>query len=347
MAELTMKPEVVFIPTAAVEYNKFPSLTGFLSRSLPSDKLQFARVSFSAPLYILYSSGTSGPPKCLVHQHGVILQHKKIAKLHNSLRPGEVVFQYSSTSWVLWNIMIGHLSVGTTLVLYDGSPTWPNPQAMLRIVEHHKVAYWGTSPRYLQALESTRCIPKEKYDLSSLRMVQSGGSHLAAEQYHWFYRVFPISIHLTSASGGTDIVTSWIGTDPAGPSYPGEIQLMALGHDIDIVDPITGESIRASGESGEMICRQPFPSMPVFMWGDEGNVKYKESYFEKFDFPCWTQHDWASFNPLTNGATIHGRRLVFYFVYFINCTNQGTNLKTVTVCSTRKVFGLGRQRSTR
>ncbi|KFX99476.1 hypothetical protein V490_01779 [Pseudogymnoascus sp. VKM F-3557] len=307
VGKLAIKTEVVLIPTAKVEQTNFSTLSEFLSRSAASDKLQFARVSFSAPLYILYSSGTSGPPKCLVHQHGVILQHKKIAKLHNSLKPGEVVFQYSSTSWVLWNIMVGHLSAGTTLILYDGSPTWPNPQAMLKIVEQHKVSYWGASPKYLQALESTRCIPKEEYDLSSLRMVQSGGAHLAAEQYHWFYRAFPKDIHLTSVTGGTDIVTSWICTDPAGPLYAGEIQLIALGLDIDIADSVTGDSIKNTGESGEMICRQPFPSMPVFMWGDKGNVKYKEAYFDRFDFPCWTQHDWASFNPLTGGATVHGR----------------------------------------
>ncbi|RFU29261.1 hypothetical protein B7463_g7061, partial [Scytalidium lignicola] len=305
--KLEVKPQVIIIPTAQVEHDDFLTLSGFLSRSLTCDKLEFARVSFSAPLYILYSSGTSGPPKCLVHQHGAIIQHKKIAKLHNSLKPGEVVFQYSSTSWVLWNIMIGHLSAGTTLVLYGGSPTWPSPQAMLKIVEHHRVCYWGASPKYLQELESTRCTPKEQYDLSSLRMVQSGGSHLAAEQYDWFYRVFPTHIHLTSVTGGTDLVTSWIATDPAGPSYAGEIQLMALGHDMDVVHPVTGESIKDSGASGELICRKPFPSMPIFMWGDEGNGKYKAAYFDRFNFPCWTQHDWASFNPLTCGATIHGR----------------------------------------
>ena len=238
------------------------------------------------------------------------MQHRKISKLHNSLKPGEVVFQYSSPSWVLWNIMVGHLSTGTTLVLYDGSPTFPAPEAMLDIVERHGVAYWGASPRYLQQLESRAVVPKERYNLSSLRMVQTGGSHLAASQYHWFYGAFPPSIHLTSVTGGTDIVTSWIGTDPTGPLYPGELQMPILGHDIDVADPVTGESVRDAGLAGEMICRKPFPSMPVFMWGDEGNKRYKESYFERFDFPCWAQHDWCSFNPVTGGSQIHGRRSV-------------------------------------
>ncbi|KAF5010850.1 hypothetical protein FDECE_3023 [Fusarium decemcellulare] len=304
---LEKKPEVVLIPLHETPSHSFLNLSDFFVRSSLTDKLQFNRVSFSAPLYILYSSGTSGPPKCLVHQHGVILQHKKTSKLHNSLKPGEVVFQYSSPSWVLWNIMVGHLAAGTTLVVYDGSPTFPKPEYMLDIVQRHRVAYWGVSPRYLQQLESRGLAIKQKYDLSALRMVQTGGSHLAASQYHWFYQVFPFTVHLTSVIGGTDLVTSWIGTDPAGPLYPGEIQLPMLGHDVDVADPVTGESVKHLGAAGEFICRQPFPSMPVFMWGDEGNKRYRASYFKRFDFPCWAQHDWASFNPVTGGSQVHGR----------------------------------------
>lgn len=308
-AKLVHKPLVVVIPTTKGLSNDsaYPSLPDFLATSQPGDKLEFRRVSFSHPLYILYSSGTSGPPKCLVHSHGVILQHKKTSVLHNSLTPQDVVFQYSSTSWVLWNIMIGHLSVGPALIMYDGSPLWPNPQAMLKIVERHRVTYWGASPRYLQELEMSGCIPKNETDISSLRMVQTGGSHLAAEQYRWFYKTFPSTIHLTSVTGGTDLVTSWIGTDPAGPLYPGEIQLPMLGQDVDVADPTTGESIKESGEHGEFVCRKPFPSMPVFFWGDKGNKKYQDTYFDKFE-NCWTQHDWASCNPVTRGWQIHGRR---------------------------------------
>lgn len=204
--------------------------------------------------------------------------------------------------------MVGHLAAGATLVLYDGSPTYPTPEHLLGIVEKHKVNYWGVSPRYLQQLESTGVEPKNKYDLRHLRMVQTGGSHLAASQYHWFYGAFPPNIHLTSVTGGTDIVTSWIGTDPAGPVYPGELQLPMLGHDMDVADPLTGESVKHLGQPGELICRKPFPSMPIFFWGDEANKKYHASYFDKFDFPCWAQHDWASFNPVTLGSQVHGRR---------------------------------------
>ncbi|KAF9891067.1 hypothetical protein FE257_005002 [Aspergillus nanangensis] len=328
-SRLTSSPEVFLIPmgenstttttttttNTTVSESAFPSLETFLSRSLPSDALHFARLPYSHPLYILYTSGTTGPPKCLVHSHSVILQHKKVSQLHNSLSAEDIVFQYSSTSWVLWNIMVGHLAVGAQLVLYDGSPLWPSPTAMLKILAYHRVTYWGVSPRYLQQLEMAiasgggpqKVELLEGVDLSALKMVQTGGAHLAADQYRWFYRVFPSRVHLTSVTGGTDLVTSWVGTDPAGPLYPGEIQLPMLGQDVDVAHPVTGESVRESGQQGEFVCRAPFPSMPVFFWGDTRDmVKYKEAYFGMFP-GCWAQRDWASYNPVTRGWVIHGR----------------------------------------
>jgi acetoacetyl-CoA synthetase len=315
----------------------FVGLDEFLGRAREEDGLVFARVPFAEPMLVLYSSGTSGPPKCIVHQHGVVLQLKKIAMLHNSLTPDDVVFQYSSTSWVLWNVMNGHLAVGATLVCYDGSPLYPDASTKLRILERYRVTYFGTSPRYLLELEMSGIQPSG-FDLGSLRMVTTTGATLTTEQFRWFYRAFPKSVHLSSVAGGTEICTSWVASDPAGPLYAGEMQMIALGQDVDVADAETGESIKhvsfpesyllwvslsflhaansnpllnKTGQAGELICRSPFPSMPVYFWNDPNNEKYNEAYFSRYtNVVVWAQHDWIQFNPRTGGSQIHGRRQV-------------------------------------
>jgi acetoacetyl-CoA synthetase len=306
---LKPRPQVVIVPLGPIEH-PFSSFSSFLQKASSTDALEYLRVSFNESLMILYSSGTSGPPKCIVHRHGAIIQLKKIAILHNSLGPEDIVFQYSSTSWVLWNIMNGHLSVGAALVCYDGSPLYPDPSTKLRIIQHHRATYFGTSPRYLLELEMSAIRPSD-FDLSSVRMVTTTGAMLTTDQFRWFYKSFPKNIHLSSIAGGTEICTSWIASDPAGPVYAGEMQMIALGHDVDVGHPETGESIKSTGEQGELICRSPFPSMPIRFWGDVDNAKYNEAYFERYDnIVVWAQHDWVQFNPRTNGSQIHGRRSV-------------------------------------
>jgi len=157
----------------------------------------------------------------------------------------------------------------------------------------------------------SKTIPKTDFDLSALRMVNTTGAPLSNEQYGWFYRAFPPKVQISNTAGGTDTATSLIATDPTSPLYPGEMQMLALGMDVDIADPETGKSIKHTGRAGEMVIRQPFPSMPVFFWSDEGNNVYRSSYFERFpDLDVWAQHDWLSCNPVTKGFVMTGRRYV-------------------------------------
>jgi acetoacetyl-CoA synthetase len=293
------------------------SLHTFLLKSRPTDKLVYTRLPTDHPLVIVYSSGTTGEPKCIVSPHVSILNYKKVALLHNSLGPDSTVFQYSSTSWILWNVMNGHLSVGAKVICYDGGALYPDPSTMLRICDKFKATYWGTSPRYLLELEQSSIEPSS-FDLSNLRLVTTTGATLTGEQFQWFYSAFPAQIHLSSVAGGTDIASSWVATNPAGAVHVNEMQMWALGHDCDILDSNTGESIALTGEPGELVCRNAFPSMPCRFWGDQGHKKYREAYFEKFWIKdpktgkedwldVWAQHDFILMNPSTHGVQILGR----------------------------------------
>jgi acetoacetyl-CoA synthetase len=335
-------PNIVFVPTTHkphlhqhLDYirpvSSAISLHDFLRKSQPTDQMTYQRLPTDHPLVIVYSSGTTGEPKCIVSPHISILNYKKIALLHNGLTPQSTVFQYSSTSWILWNVMNGHLSVGAKVICYDGGALYPDPSTMLRIVERFGATYWGTSPRYLLELEQSGILdPKsphyQRINLSSLQLVTTTGATLTTEQFSWFYNpdrgISPDrAIHLSSVAGGTDIASSWVATDPAGPVYANEMQMWALGHACDILDSETGESLVASGregEPGELVCRAPFASMPSRFWRDIGHQKYREAYFERFPLPdrggkadafldVWAQHDFITQNPRTKGLQILGR----------------------------------------
>ncbi|KAI7286859.1 acetoacetate-CoA ligase [Hortaea werneckii] len=306
---LQPKPQTYFIPITS-KPQTFSTVTDFLAKANPLDPLTFAPTSFNDPLMICYSSGTTGAPKCIVHRHGIIIQLKKISAIHNSTTPADVILQYSSTSWVVFYIMCGYFACGAKTIVYNGSPLYPDVTHLLRMVEKFGVTYFGTSPRYLLELEMSQVIPKHQFDLSSLRIVYTTGATLSAEQYKWFYRTaFPPHIHLCNTAGGTDTATSLLAADPCGPVYAGEMQIFGLGMDVDILDPTTAHSILATGEAGEMVIRKPYPSMPCFFWGDDGDhTKYRESYFARFSaIDVWAQHDWLSRNPATAGLVMHGR----------------------------------------
>lgn len=307
LARLSPKPQIYICPVVSTQ-SEFPTIDDFLAKANPDDKLTFTRVPFNYPLMICYSSGTTGAPKCIVHHHGVILQFKKIAAVHNSTTPKDVILQYSSTSWVVFYVMCGYFACGAKTIVYNGSPMYPDTMQLLRMIEKYRVTYFGTSPRYLLEVEMSKRIPKNEFDLNSLRIVYTTGATLSAEQYKWFYRSMPSHIHLCNTAGGTDTCTSLVAADPTAPIRAGEMQIFGLGMDVDIAHPETGESILNTGESGELIVRKPFPSMPCFFWGDEGNKKYHEAYFERFDnIDVWAQHDWLSRNPKTGGLVMHGR----------------------------------------
>lgn len=305
--KLKLQLQVFTIPIVPTK-SDFPTIDTFLERSTPFDELVFTRVSFNHPLMICYSSGTTGAPKCIVHRHGWLMQVKKISTLHNSLSPGKVVMVYSSTSWVVFYAFCGHLTSGSTLVVYNGSPLYPDAKQLLRICDRFRVNFLGTSPRNLLEIEISRTIPKKEFDLSSLRMVYTTGAPLSLEQYRWFYRSFPAEAQICNTSGGTDTASSLLIGDPCGSIYAGEMQIYALGMDVDILDPNSGVSIEHTGEAGEMVIRKPFPSMPCFFWGDEENKLYHDAYFSRFpDLDVWAQHDWLSHNPATGCYVLHGR----------------------------------------
>jgi len=309
VAELEARPQVYMVPIIPDYYDReFPRMEIFLKNSKSADELSFARVPFNYPLLICYSSGTTGVPKCIVHHHGMVLQSKKVSVLHNCLTEKDTVMQYTSTSWVAFFGMCGHLTAGSTLVVYNGSPLFPNATQMLRICERFKLTFMGVSPRLLLEIEASGTVPKDDFDLSNLKTVHTTGAPLSHEQYRWFYKAFPESIQICNIAGGTETGTHVIAMDPSGLLHAGEMQVLGLGIDVDIVDPETGHSIANTGHSGEMIIRKPFPSMPCFFWGDAGGKIYKAAYFERFtNIDVWAQHDWLRRNPKTGGYIMHGR----------------------------------------
>ncbi|KAI9709460.1 MAG: hypothetical protein M1820_003220 [Bogoriella megaspora] len=319
VSKLDNQPSVYIIPVSSYgEYvpSCFPTFDSLIALA-SSSPISYTRVPFMSPLIIVYSSGTTGPPKCIVHHHGLILQLKKISILHNSLSPNDIVMQYSSTSWIMFYIMNGHLTTGATVICYDGSPLYPDCRQLLRVLHYHRVTYFGSSPRYLFELEKAGSMPKIEYDLSQLRMVNTTGASLSSDQYRWFYANFPAGTHLVNTAGGTDLATSLCAADPAGPVYLGEMQVFGLGMDVDIADAETGESIKGQVDwendkmvpkQGELVVRKPFPSMPAFFWGDKDRSVYRSAYFERWGaVDCWAMHDWMSYNPNTKGTMMHGR----------------------------------------
>ncbi|MCE2715201.1 MAG: acetoacetate--CoA ligase [Acidibacter sp.] len=270
----------------------------------PHAKLQFQRLPFDHPLFVMYSSGTTGKPKCIVHgAGGTLLQHLKEHQLHVDLKRDDRLFYYTTCGWMMWNWLVSGLASGAALVLYDGSPTHPDNGMLWRIAETEHISIFGTSPKYLAALEKAGYHPRERHSLPALRTVLSTGAPLAPEGFDFVYNHIKSEVQLASISGGTDIISCFALGQPFAAVRRGEMQCAGLGMAVDVVNE-KGDPL-PPGVKGELVCRQPFPSMPLGFWGDADQTRYRASYFERFP-GLWHNGDYAA-RTETGGFMIFGR----------------------------------------
>jgi acetoacetyl-CoA synthetase len=266
-------------------------------------EIEFAQLPFDHPIYIMYSSGTTGTPKCIVHgAGGVLIQHLKELVLHTDLKREDRMFYFTTCGWMMWNWMVSSLAVGATIVLYDGAAFHPRPNALFNMIDAEGVSIFGTSAKYLAAAEKARVKPIDAFKLARLRTMLSTGSPLLPENSAYVYRDIKHDLCLSSISGGTDIVSCFALGNPTLPVYPGELQCRGLGMRVEVFDE-DGRPVRE--QKGELVCTAPFPAMPVAFWNDPGGERYHAAYFERFP-GIWRHGDYALLTE-RGGLIIYGR----------------------------------------
>jgi len=280
----------------AVLYDDFKSPESSLT-------IEFEQLPFGHPLYIMYSSGTTGLPKCMVQSAGgILIHHLKELMLHTDLKREDTIFYFTTCGWMMWNWLVSSLAVGATLVLYDGNPFHPDPEALWKMAQDEKIAIFGTSAGYIAALQNTGAKPGKSYNLSSLKSLLSTGSPLSKEGFEYIYKEVKADLQLASISGGTDLNGCFALGNPIGPVYAGELQCRGLAMKVEAFDE-NGKPI--INRQGELVCSAPFPSMPIYFWNDPDNKKYLDAYFDVYP-NVWRHGDFIEINE-RGGVVIYGR----------------------------------------